>query len=518
MILINSAAYGSSSLRNELGNVPPVFVPLGNKKLLAYQVEYLRRFFDEQIVVSLPQSYQLSTMEKKLLDRLQVSTCFVPDGLKLGAAILYILNTIEEFSVSEPLRMLHGDTLLTTYQPNTNALGLGKTVYDYHWENEANTQGKVWCGYFSFDKPRLLIANLARTQGNFIESVRQYHQQNPLDLIDCKEWFDFGHINTYFRSRAMVTTQRSFNELKIADGIVQKQSTQNRKIEAEGHWFFRLPEHLKVYVPQLISWEHTGQKSSYSLEYLNAMPVNELFTHGRKILPFWSHLCELFANLMAALRKGAFNDEALQQISQDAQKLYHDKTISRLEQYAQISGGGEFNLNQAVKYAGIELGTIREIALDCIHRTQKLPIIPCYLHGDLCFSNVLYDSRADNIKIIDPRGINADNQLTLLGDQKYDLAKLCHSFVGLYDFIIADSFELIKNEQIGVELNFDCDNRIVAMADIFWQTPFIPDFDNRDILPLTILLFLSMLPLHSDKPLRQKAMLANALRLYAMLK
>lgn len=147
-----------------------------------------------------------------------------------------------------------------------------------------------------------------------------------------------------------------------------------------------------------------------------------------------------------------------------------------------------------------------------------MPIIPCYLHGDLCFSNVLYDSRADNIKIIDPRGINADNELTLLGDQKYDLAKLCHSFIGLYDFIIADNFEITENEQIGVELSFDCDEQILAMADVFWQREFIPNFDNRDILPLTVLLFLSMLPLHSDKPLRQKAMLANALRLYSMLK
>ena len=164
------------------------------------------------------------------------------------------------------------------------------------------------------------------------------------------------------------------------------------------------------------------------------------------------------------------------------------------------------------------LGTINEIAADCIEKTLTLPTIPCYLHGDLCFSNVLYDSRADNIKVIDPRGINADNQLTLLGDQKYDLAKLCHSFVGLYDFIIADAFELIENNEVGVILNFDCDDSVLALADIFGQTPFIPNFNNRDILPLTVLLFLSMLPLHSDKPLRQKAMLANALRLYALVK
>ena len=513
MILINSAAYGSSSLRNELGSVPPVFVPLGNKKLLTYQVERLRSFFDEQIVVSLPQSYQLSRMEKKLLNRLQVSVCSVPDGLKLGEAVLYVLNVVE--TQDTHVRMLHGDTLLTEYPLNNDVLGVGKTIYDYHWENEGNTQGKVWCGYFAFSSIRLLVAQLAKERGNFVASVRQYHQQKPLDLFDCNEWFDFGHINTYFRSRAMVTTQRSFNELKIANGVVEKQSTQNRKIEAEGNWFFRLPEHLKIYIPQLISWEHSADKSSYCLEYLNALPLNELFVHGRKIKPFWLHLCALLTGFMKDTRAVTLSDEEIEHIHTDAQKLYHDKTISRLTQYAETTG---LSLERRVKYAGKDLGSIMHIAHDCIQRTQQLSIIPCYLHGDLCFSNILYDSRGDNIKVIDPRGINADNELTLLGDQKYDLAKLCHSFVGLYDFIIADSFELIENDEVGVVLNFDCDDSVLALSEVFWQTPFIPELDNRDILPLTVLLFLSMLSLHSDKPLRQKAMLANALRLYAMIK
>lgn len=512
MILINSASYVSSSLRNELGNVPPVFVPFGNQKLLTYQIERLRAFFDEQIVLSLPQSYQLSQMEKKLLSRLQVSVCPVPDELKLGEAILYVLNVIE--TQDGNVRMLHGDTLLTEFPKYNDVLALGQTIYDYHWEHESNTQGNVWCGYFAFSSIRLLVAQLAKKRCNFVAGVRQYHQHKTLDLFYCTEWFDFGHINTYFRSRAMVTTQRSFNELKIVDGVVKKQSTQNRKIEAEGHWFFRLPEHLKIYIPQLIS-QHSADKSSYCLEYLNALPLNELFVHGRKIKQFWLHLCALLSKFMQDARGDEFSCQSIEQIQVDTIKLYQDKTINRLDAYAHSS---KIDLDAKYKYSGKTVGSIREIANDCIARTLKLPIIPCYLHGDLCFSNILYDSRADNIKVIDPRGINADNELTLLGDQKYDLAKLCHSFVGLYDFIIADAFELIENEEVGVVLDFDCDVSVLALAEVFWQMPFIPNFDNRDILPLTVLLFLSMLPLHSDKPLRQKAMLANAVRLYAMIK
>ncbi|MNF05243.1 hypothetical protein D3C80_2049270 [compost metagenome] len=44
---------------------------------------------------------------------------------------------------------------------------------------------------------------------------------------------------------------------------------------------------------------------------------------------------------------------------------------------------------------------------------------------------------------------------------------------------------------------------------------FIPNILGKDIMPLTVLLFLSMLPLHADRPDRQEAMLVNALRLYS---
>ena len=38
---------------------------------------------------------------------------------------------------------------------------------------------------------------------------------------------------------------------------------------------------------------------------------------------------------------------------------------------------------------------------------------------------------------------------------------------------------------------------------------------GKDIMPLTVLPFLSMLPLHADRPDRQEAMLINASRLYS---
>ena len=57
---------------------------------------------------------------------------------------------------------------------------------------------------------------------------------------------------------------------------------------------------------------------------------------------------------------------------------------------------------------------------------------------------------------------------------------------------------------------------------ISWLLAVASEFDLRDlklrdpeVVALTIHLFLSMLPLHADRPDRQKAFVANALRLFA---
>ena len=68
MILISSAAYVISEFQAELGKIPPCFLPLGNKKLLEHQVAILRKSFPEEIILmSLPESYQLSGSEIRMI-------------------------------------------------------------------------------------------------------------------------------------------------------------------------------------------------------------------------------------------------------------------------------------------------------------------------------------------------------------------------------------------------------------------------------------------------------------------
>lgn len=64
--------------------------------------------------------------------------------------------------------------------------------------------------------------------------------------------------------------------------------------------------------------------------------------------------------------------------------------------------------------------SLRQIAQECIDASLALPEIPSVVHGDLCFSNVMYDSRSNSVKVIDPRGLNIQQELTIYGNQSYD--------------------------------------------------------------------------------------------------
>ncbi len=514
MILINSAAYIISEFRTEFGMLPPCFLPLGNKKLLEYQVKYLREAFNDQIIVSLPNDYELNINEINLFEQLNISYITIPNDFSLGMAILYVLSSIDQPSNS-PIRMLHGDTLLKSVPSDNDIVGVAITEDSYNWEFDTSSgiDNLVWCGYFSFSSYHKFMQTLTLAQGNFIDAVRMYADRHSLSRKVVDGWLDFGHVNTYFKSRSLITTERAFNNLKISNGVVWKSGMPEQKIYAESEWFSNIPHCLKKYIPQLIFSGLTDyNKPFYELEYLPYLPLNEIFVHGKNDYVFWNKISERVKRFLAISREAfPINDKTLiSKVTNDAKRLYAKKTYERLNEFvAQKS----ISINQPFTYGGNQYPSILSIADECIAYNENLPLIPSVLHGDLCFSNILFDSRMDDIKVIDPRGLNLDKELTIYGDQKYDLAKLCHSFIGMYDFIIADSFYL-ENDQV----IFNEDARTRDIQECFLNTELIPGLKNIDILPLTILLFLSMPPLHFDKPCRQDAMLLNAIRLYALWK
>lgn len=518
MIIINSAAYVIPEFRAEFGKIPPCLLPIGNRKLIEYQVPMLRKTCSERIYVSLPEGYELTIDEAQIFSTLDIVPTYVPAQLTLAEALLYVLNTVtDQDAINDPLRLLHGDTLLDSIPSDLDIVAVATSDDDYNWEAERDSPDSplVWCGFFSFSSPRDFIRSLALSQGDFVKSVRRYSALQKLSFHEMSGWHDLGHVNTYFASRTQITTQRVFNDLRIENGIVWKSGSSKKKIQAESEWFKNLPVALRRYTPQLIDSGISADKDApyYVLEYLACSPLNEVFVHGRNPEFFWRRIFKLMAGFLADARTCiAPTDAEKKAIEKDSFDLYSVKSYARLEEYSRLA---DLDLNCSLKYEGKNLGSITNVTADCIRRTLDLPSVPTILHGDFCFSNILFDSRSATIKVIDPRGLNQQQDFTLLGDQKYDLAKACHSVIGLYDFIIAGRYQIERSDEYGSTIKFRADERLKSIQDSFLRYEFIPGVKSTDILPLTVLLFLSMLPLHSDRPDRQEAMLLNALRLYS---
>ena len=275
-----SGAYVGQELESEFGKIPPSFLPLGNRRLFQHQLALAPE--GVELLLSIPESFQISSIDKAWLDNHNVNVLAIPDGLSLGASLVAALN-ISGHGLSKPLHVLYGDTLYRKLPVGDDLASIShaKDSYNWavltddsaHWLKDSNTQTtndsqRIIDGYFKFSNPRELIKNITQSEWNFIEGLNRYHSSVGLTPVESDNWLDFGHVNTYYRSKAQFTTQRAFNELTINAKWIEKSSSKDSKIAAEANWFSELPAELRGNIPQYLGANHKDGKTSYRLEYL----------------------------------------------------------------------------------------------------------------------------------------------------------------------------------------------------------------------------------------------------------
>ena len=85
-----------------------------------------------------------------------------------------------------------------------------------------------------------------------------------------------------------------------------------------------------------------------------------------------------------------------------------------------------------------------------------------------------------------------------------------HSVCGQYDYIVSDLFEISESENQFVVKVF-ANELTHQISPVFDQCIAEIGYDPEEIKFIEALLFLSMLPLHKDKPLRQRVMFLTGL-------
>jgi hypothetical protein len=468
----------------------------------------------------------LSEIDNKWLNENEVKVVFTPDGLSLGASLVASIN-LTEHSLNSPLHVLFGDTLITSLPTGNDIITVSKSQDSYNWavvtnddtnwlenckNNLSANSHNVVNGYFKFSQTRQLIKSITQSNWDFLGGLNRYHNEIGLTATKTEHWLDFGHVNTYYRSKAKFTTQRSFNELTITPDWIEKSSCNNQKIKAEANWFNTLPPMMRVYTPQFLGATDEDGRFSYRLEYLHHTALNELFVFAEIPAITWKNILSSCVDFLDSCLSHPAPKNATANHLND---LFGAKTESRLAEYCEsqcinINHKWLFNDEFSISLAELLDNSKRYLPSKKSHETV--------LHGDFCFSNILYDFRTGRVKTIDPRGLTSDNKLTIYGDIRYDLAKLSHSVLGMYDWIIAGYYSVdIDVNRITFDLAGAHQHKEIQQA-------FIELIESRfeltalNLYAMQIQLFLSMLPLHADEPKRQKALFANAFRLFQILK
>ncbi|HMZ46117.1 MAG TPA: hypothetical protein PLU36_04885 [Chitinophagaceae bacterium] len=472
--------------------------------------------FEEQVYISLPKSFNINIADEKLLIENNIKIIQVPDNLSIGLSIFYSLNKIKERD--EPIRILYGDTLITNLPLFSNFYALGKPEYNYEWASINNNEvsNLTYSGYFSFENIYQLIDSLYACDFDFIKSIKHYKSLCNVKEEICNNWFDLGHINSYYRSKSKLTTERAFNAITIEERVLTKTGDNHQKIEAEAFWFEQLPNEIKVFAPVYLGRNsNNNSQISYKLEYLFLSSLNELFIFGTQPEFVWEII---FNKLTLFLEKAASikpnNNLDLLHNSID---LYLGKTTERLHKLKDQTG---IDINSTWIFNEIEVPSLIAIAQETSKSistaTEKNIGL---LHGDFCFSNILFDFKSIDIKLIDPRGLTTSNEFSIYGDTRYDIAKLSHSIIGCYDHIIAGYYSLEYHQENKINFQLHTSNIHKTIQQKFLDTQIgqysVSSSENYAIM---IHLFLSMLPLHYENKKKQLALLSNALRLYLIYK
>jgi hypothetical protein len=526
--LIASAAYVEQELAAEFGQIPPAFLPIGVSRLYEAQITQLGA--DSPIYLTIPEDFTPQSWDQQKLAELGVILVPVPIGLRLGESIVYALNYIA--APAGVIQLLHGDTLIEDIPASEGdliAVNYGDDGYSWA-AAELDEDGTirsfdvlaagtrhhadrpVVCGYFAFGSSALLVRAITRARGDFIGGLNVYIRDRKTRAVSVRCWRDFGHIQTYFRSRRSIITARAFNALQIDACTVRKSSRDHQKMHAEATWLGNLPAAVKPYSARLLEFGDENDIAFYSTEYQYAPTLSELFVFSSIGRSTWRTIlqsCQDFLSACAASKGRGSGDAVLQQLA-------CDKTLARLERYARDTG---FDIERPTQLDGRPMPSLLNIA-DTAGRTIELCSgrAETLMHGDFCFSNILYNSRARRITVIDPRGYVQQGIPSLYGDIRYDLAKLSHSINGYYDLILAGRYTLQWDGRQSFAIGFETDAHNSWLSQTFNEIEVDGiRADSQTVQAITVGLFLSMLPLHADRPDRQAALIANGLRLYSRL-
>lgn len=534
-LLITSGTYITGGLATEFGALPVALLPFGLRCAFEMIIDRLG-VRGEPIYLSLPHDFLVTHNHAALVRRCGVQILRTDPSASIGRAIAAAVDQIVANGVTSDLVLCHGDTIpepIDLRSAPDDFFAVGRPSEYHTWggvfrspsgryafarADMLGVEDEALAGLFRFSAPGLLTRHLSRADGDWLLGLGFYVNESGAQRLPVERWVDLGSQAAYHGGKRAMMRPRAFNELRLDGHFVRKQSRDRFKMTAEYAWYGSLPDALRVYVPAVAGPFEDEDEAGYAVEYLAMPTLADMLLFGQLPAYAWRRALRGCVEIQAAFA-GRHDTGGADGVDPEAfyREAIVEKTRRRLRAFCDASG---FDGRRPIRFDGcamLPLLDFCEAVLASIPPTQQADI--GLVHGDFCASNLLFDFASGRIKMIDPRGYFLEGRVSPLGDRRYDLAKLAHSFIGLYDFVVADHADLscaTDGDETALGLTIHTSAGLPEVQRLFESECLGFDSEQRrGTEALMISLFLSMLALHGDDPGRQMALLANAYRLAA---
>ena len=515
-VLILSAGKIVEELEGIFGSISSGLIPINGKPIIFRIIDKLLEegFSNFSITIGFKKEQLVQILEERYSKKIKLNLIEVDYTKSPGNSILDSIKKIFE----EKLLVILGDTLVeenissiitknedfvltsTNFQnPEKWCVikqnrGYVETIIDKKKGLEKNNlEALIGVYYFSnLNDLKNLTKNLSSDKIEISNLIEEYKQKHPIKTILCKGWYDVGHIENYYYSKKALLQARYFNYLNFDEilGIVTKTSDDTDKLKDEINWYKKIPPELSILTPRVIDYNNST-RPYIKLEYIGYPTLAELWLYSDIHSEIWKNIIKRFLDVINLFKKYrgpvSFDDYQLMYVHKTEQRV---KTLlEESKQFRELFNNKKIIINN-IEYKNWPI--IKEKIYSKIKRLYNNKN-NYFLHGDLCFSNILYDIHNGIFKLIDPRGKWGS---TTFGDLKYDIAKLRHSVVGNYDSIIDGLYSIsYNNEKIIIDI---FKPRIYQEISRYFDELVGLNWNLNDIKLIEGLLFISMLPLHKD--------------------
>jgi len=524
-VLILSAGKIDTKLEKIFGKIPSGLIPLNGKPVIFRIIDKL---LDEGIKkISITVGYKKEILEKIVSEQYEnqcemefITTEFEkPPGNSIKTAM--------NFCVEEKLLIVLGDTLI-----ENNLSELMNKEKNFVITSQKFGDTKNWCiitkkdekvnevfDKKEFDKNKehhALVGCYFFNDLNMLKKIlSEFNNEEKLEISTiikkvkdvevittemAQKWHDVGHLENYFSTKQFILKTRYFNSLQFDDSgeSIVKTSKDNLKLINEINWYKKIPRDILELVPKILDSD-VSNNPFIKLEYVKHPTLSELWLYSDFPTAFWKNIIQ---DLLEIIQR--FKEHKEDVSEQEYHLIYFQKTVDRINELIETNKiFKEIFDNDFISINGKKLKNWSLIR-DKIEKKIKTIYNKddnCLIHGDLYFSNILYDSETSKYKIIDPRGKWGNG---ISGDIKYDIAKIRHSIVGGFDTITNGLYTVTYEKADGVEINmFEPKNYEIICEDL--DTNIKKYWNLDEIKMIEGLLFISMLPLHEDNFERQLA-------------